>query len=96
MRKTKTRSCSNGVMKTVFLSVLLFASSSLLPAQVGQDLKAAGHDTKDAATTAGHKTKMGTKKAYRKTKNGVKRGVHKSAAETEKGAAKLDEKTATH
>lgn len=90
------RPCSNGVMKSVLLSVLLFASSGLLPAQVGQDLKAAGQDTKDAATTAGHKTKMGTKKAYHKTKRGVKRGVHKSATETEKGAAKLDEKTSTH
>lgn len=80
-------------MKTALLSVLLFASASVLPAQVGQDLKAAGQDTKDAATTAGHKTKNGTKKAYHKTKTGVKKGVHKSATETEKGAAKLDDKT---
>lgn len=80
-------------MKTALLCAFLFAGSALLPAQVGQDLKAAGHDTKDAATTATQKTKNGTKKAYHKSKSGVKKGVHKTATATEKGANKVDQKT---
>ena len=42
-----------------------------------QDMKAAGHETKDAAVDAGHGIKQGTKKAYHKTKRGTKRAAHK-------------------
>ena len=41
-----------------------------------QDMKAAGHETKDAAKDVGHGVKQGTKKAYHKTKHGVKK-VHR-------------------
>jgi hypothetical protein len=81
-------------MKTVVLSLMLLTGAAMLSAQVGQDLKAAGKDTKDAATTAGHETKKGTTKAYHKTKSGVKKGVHKSATLTEKGADKVAGKSA--
>jgi hypothetical protein len=41
-----------------------------------QDMKAAGHETKNAAKDVGHGVKQGTKKAYHKTKHGVKK-VHR-------------------
>ncbi len=42
-----------------------------------QDMKAAGHETKNAAVDAGHGIKQGTKKAYHKTKRGTKKAAHK-------------------
>jgi hypothetical protein len=53
----------------------------------GQDMKDAGHDTKNAAVDTGHATKTTTKKAYHKTKSGTKTAYHKTANGT---------KTATH
>lgn len=73
-------------MKTAIATVLLLTGSVLMSAQVGQDMKDAGHDTKDAATTATHKTATGTKKAYHKSTHATKKGVHKTAT-------KVDEKT---
>jgi type IV secretory pathway TrbL component len=43
-----------------------------------QDMKDAGHETKDAAKDAGHSVKQGTKKAYHKTKHGTKKAWHKT------------------
>jgi hypothetical protein len=43
-----------------------------------QDMKAAGHDTKNAAVNTGHGIKTGTKKVYHKTKHGVKKAYHKT------------------
>ena len=43
-----------------------------------QDMKSAGHETKDAAVDTGHGIKTGTKKAYHKTKHGVKKAFHKT------------------
>ena len=51
-----------------------------------QDMKDAGHETKDAAKDAGHGVKQGTKKAYHKTKHGTKKAWHKTRDTTE-GAA---------
>jgi len=42
-----------------------------------QDMKSAGHETKNAAVDAGHGIKQGTKKAYHKTKRGTKKAAHK-------------------
>jgi predicted small secreted protein len=83
------------MMKTTLLSILLVIGAGSLPAQVGQDVKDAGHATKDAATTATKKTKNGTTKAYHASKNGAKKVVHKSANETAEGADKVSQKTAT-
>jgi hypothetical protein len=47
-----------------------------------QDMKDAGHDTKDAAKKTGRATKKGTKKA-----------AHKTARKTEEGAQKVEDKT---
>ncbi len=48
-----------------------------------QDMKDAGHETKDAAQDAGHSVKKGTKKAYHKTKRGTKKAYHKTKNTTE-------------
>ena len=60
------------------LSTAAFAST---PYQEGtkQDMKSAGHDTKNAAVETGHGIKTGTKKAFHKTKHGVKKAYHKTA-----------------
>lgn len=50
-----------------------------------QDMKDAGHDTKNAAKSAGHGVKQGTKKAYHATKNGTRKAWHKTKSTT-KGA----------
>ncbi len=51
-----------------------------------QEMKDAGHETKNAAKDAGHATKDGTKKAYHKTKSGTKKAWHKTK-NTVKGGA---------
>jgi hypothetical protein len=59
------------------------------PSQSGgakQDLKTAGHDTKNAAKSAGNGVKKGTKKGYNATKNGTKK-VWNKTKNTTKGAA---------
>jgi hypothetical protein len=56
------------------------SSFAATPYQDGtkQDMKSAGHETKDAAVDTGHGIKTGTKKAYHKTKHGVKKAYHKT------------------
>jgi hypothetical protein len=62
------------------LSLSLSTAAFAAPFQDGtkQDMKSAGHDTKDAAVETGHGVKTGTKKAYHKTKHGVKKAYHKT------------------
>jgi Ni/Co efflux regulator RcnB len=43
-----------------------------------QDMKDAGHETKDAAKDTGSGVKQGTKKVYHKTKRGTKKAWHKT------------------
>lgn len=50
-----------------------------------QDMKHAGHETKDAAKDAGRGTKKGTEKTYNAAKNGSKKAWHKTK-NTTKGA----------
>jgi hypothetical protein len=50
-----------------------------------QDMRDAGHESKDAARDAGHATKQGTKKAYHATKHGTKKAWNKTK-DTTKGA----------
>lgn len=87
-------------MKTAFLSLaLLVAGSMAIPAysQVGQDLKAAGQDTKDAAKTGATKSTHAVKKGATKSTHAVKKGATKSthAAKTgvHKTATKVSDKT---
>lgn len=74
-------------------SSLLLASAltvSMLPgialAQDGakQDMRDAGHETKNAAKDTGHGIDTGTRKAYHKTKRGTKKAYHKTARGTKK------------
>jgi hypothetical protein len=51
-----------------------------------QDMKAVGHDTKDAAKDTEHDVKHGTTKAYDKTKHGTVKAWHKTK-DTTTGAA---------
>jgi hypothetical protein len=51
-----------------------------------QDMKNAGHESKNAAKDAGHGAKQGTKKAYHSTKRDTKKAWHKTK-DTTKGAA---------
>jgi len=44
----------------------------------GQDMKNAGHETKEAATDAGHATVKGTKKAVHATKKGTAKAADKT------------------
>jgi hypothetical protein len=55
-------------------------------AKAKQDMKNAGHETKDAAHDTGDGVKHGTKKAYHSTKNGTKKAWNKTKSTT-KGAA---------
>jgi hypothetical protein len=51
-----------------------------------QNMKDAGHESKDAVKEAGHGVKQGTKKAYHKTNHGTKKAWRKTK-DTTKGAA---------
>jgi len=71
--------------KIVFLAVLLATSLTLAVGQsdrAGQDIKDAGHSTKEATKKTGHKVKNTTKK-----------GTHKAAHKTKSGAQKVEDKT---
>lgn len=71
----------------VALLVILIGSVGLAQSNdqsVGQDMKDAGHATKQAAKKTGHKVKRG-----------VKKGTHKAAKKTREGAEKVEDKTAT-
>jgi Ni/Co efflux regulator RcnB len=59
-------------------------SQPFTPGQDGakQDMKDAGHETKNAAKDAGHGVKQGTKKGYNKTKRGTKKAWHKTKSTT--------------
>ena len=70
----------------VIVLITMVASLGIARAQeqsAGQDIKDAGHDTKQAAKKTGHKVKKGTKKA-----------THKAAKKTKEGADKVEDKTA--
>ena len=52
-------------------------------AQVGQNLKNAGHDTAAAAKTAGHKAAHATKHIAHRTGHATSRAAHKTATGTQ-------------
>jgi predicted small secreted protein len=70
----------------LLVATLVAMSLTLATAQsdqgAGQDIKDAGHSTKQAAKKTGHKVKNTTKK-----------GTHKAAHKTKKGAQKVEDKT---
>jgi hypothetical protein len=58
-----------------------------------QDMKDAGHHTKDAAKDTGHGVKQGTKKTWHSTKRGTKHAAHATARKTDEGARHVEHKT---
>jgi hypothetical protein len=58
-----------------------------------QDLKDAGHATKDAAKDTGRATKKTAKKTGHAVKHGTKKAVNKTAEKTQEGADKVRDKT---
>jgi len=75
-------------------ALLLTAAPTFAQETAKQDMKEAGHDTKQAVKKTGHGIARGTKTVARKTKNGTKKVVHGAAKGTETGAAKVEDKTA--
>ncbi len=63
----------------VIAGLALTLSTGFAHAQDGakQDMKDAGHETKEATKDAGRGIARGTKKGYHKTKHGLKRAGHK-------------------
>jgi hypothetical protein len=80
---------------SVMFSLLTLATALSLPgvAQVKDDLKDAGKDTKHAAKDVGDATATGAKKTGKAVKKGAKKTTHAAASGTEKGAEKVKEKT---
>ncbi len=91
MTKSTTMSIWTGLLLASTLtlgSTRVFALTPMALQTAGQDMKDAGHDTKDAAKSAGRGVKKGTKTGYRKTKNGTKKAYKKTGS----GIAKVGDK----
>jgi hypothetical protein len=58
-----------------------------------QDMKDAGHATKNAAKDTGRATKKTAKKTGHAVKHGTKKAVNKTAEKTQEGADKVRDKT---
>jgi hypothetical protein len=77
-------------MRLKFLSAMLVALALSLGAIAQQTDDGIKQDTKDAA----HSTGKAVKKTGHKIKKGSKKVVNKSASATERGAEKVEDKTA--
>ena len=60
---------------------------------ISQDMKDAGHATKNAAKDTGHATKSMAKRTGHATKRTSKSAAHKTARKTRQGAEKVEDKT---
>jgi hypothetical protein len=58
-----------------------------------QDMKDAGHDTKEAAKDAGRATQKAAKKTGHTVKKTTQSVTHKAAQKTDEGAKKVEDKT---
>jgi len=76
------------------LSLVLLLGVSFAQDSAKQDMKDAGHETKNAAKDVGHATKKTVKKTGHTVKKGTKKATHKAAHKTEEGAQKVEDKTA--
>jgi len=93
---------TNRQIAALFLGAALVCSPALgwssSPSQdsgAKQDMKDAGHETKDAAKDTGRGVKQGTKKVYHKTKRGTKKAWHKTK-DTTTGAVEGGKEGARH
>lgn len=75
----------------VLLGAMALVGPSIARSQESakQDMKDAGHETKEAAKDTGR----ATKKTAKKTGHEVKKGTNKAAEKTEDGARKVKDKT---
>jgi hypothetical protein len=80
-------------LAAVMTASLALALSAFGQDSAKQDMKSAGHETKEAAKDAAHGTATAAKKTGHKVKHGTKRAVHGAATETEKGADKIRQKS---
>jgi hypothetical protein len=82
--------CSALCVGGAFLPVVIAQSSD---PGFKQDMKNAGHSTKNAAKDTGHAIERGAKKTWRATKRGTKKTTHRTARKTDQGARKVERKT---
>jgi hypothetical protein len=75
------------------LSLGLMLGAAAAQESASQDMKNAGHETKNAAKDVGHGTATAAKKTGTATKNTTKKVVHKGAQKTDEGATKVEGKT---
>jgi tRNA(Leu) C34 or U34 (ribose-2'-O)-methylase TrmL len=103
IRREVKRKPEDGPMETSRIARLLITAGLAMgltagtgfAQSAGQDMKNAGHETKDAATDAAHGTAKGTKKAYHATKKGTTTAAHKTAKGTEKAVDKTGDAAKT-
>ena len=76
-------------LASLMLASALAVPSVALAQTAGQDMHAAGSDTKNAADNTGHAVKRTTKKAYHKSKS----GTAKAADKTKEGGTIAVDKT---
>jgi hypothetical protein len=70
------------VSKWMAILLAIFCCIGASQAQVGRDLKNAGHDTADATKTVGHKTAQTTTHIAHRTAHGTSHAAHKTATGT--------------
>jgi hypothetical protein len=75
------------------LGLGLLVGSAAAQDSASQDMKDAGHATKNAAKDVGHGTATAAKKTGSATKKTTKKVVHKGAQKTDEGATKVEGKT---
>ncbi len=80
-------------MKLTIAAILALGLSAFAQEGAKQDMKNAGHETKEAAKDLGSGTVKVTKKTGRAIKHGTKRAVHATASGVDKGATKVKAKT---
>src|ERR1700690_3281649 len=78
---------------SIFLLALMRPSFLAAQDSAKQDIKDAGHETKDAAKDTGRATKKVAKKTGHAVKKTTKKAAHKTAAETKEGGQKVEDKT---
>lgn len=71
----------------------LTVGTAIAQESAGQDMKDAGHATKQAGKDVGHGTATAAKKTGDATKTTTKKVVHKGAQKTDEGATKVENKT---
>jgi hypothetical protein len=92
MALTLTRNRIACALLTTALCVGMAAPAALAQT-AGQDMKDAGHETKNATKDVGHGVAKGTKKAYHKTEHGTEKAYDKTKEGTEKGYHKTAQGT---